>query len=485
MKLIKQGGLITFSRILQYALSFIFTFLVAKFYGAKKLGDYVFLYSLVSLLTPLISLGGKQGLMYYLPIWGSKNGLRSRMSNLIATSLIGTLVIGIFVWFLFVLFDEHILMFFENNLSGLSVFWWFSSIIIFEGLNQLFTGIFRGLKDYNYFSIGLFITTFFKIILLLILYILSVNFNIIVLAYFGGAVLTTLFYVIAAVRINVFSGFKINTFKYYFLMVRKFSPVVITGLILVFQDKFVPLFIKYFLNSTDVGVYSVIIKIASLSSFFLISLNMLISPLISELFGKNKLKEIENIYSLSIRLLAFGNYMFVLIVIIFGHFILSFFGNEFETGYGVLLIICLGQLVNAITGSSSQIITMMGKPKALTIFSLIALILSLIVMFIFTPLFGLYGVAIGSASSLMVYNVLSARYITKEFKIKAFTKKSLLYFLSQLSVLAVFYLLFVNVEFSNMLVKFLLLFVGMGSLFIIHLKLFWKKDIELLIHIKK
>lgn len=485
MKLIKQGGLITFSRILQYALSFVFTFLVAKFYGAKKLGDYVFLYSLVSLLTPLISLGGKQGLMYYLPIWGNKSGLKFRMSNLIITSLIGTLAIGVFIWFLLVQFDKYILMFFENDLSSLSVFWWFSSIIIFEGLNQLFTGIFRGLKDYNYFSIGLFITTFFRIILLLILYILSVNFNIIVLAYLGGAVLTTLFYVIAAVRINVFSGFKINTFKYYFLMVRKFSPVVITGLILVFQDKFVPLFIKYFLNSTDVGVYSVIIKIASLSSFFLISLNMLISPLISELFGKNKLKEIENIYSLSIRLLAFGNYMFVLIVIIFGHFILSFFGNEFEIGYGVLLIICLGQLVNAITGSSSQIITMMGKPKALTIFSLIALILSLIVMFIFTPLFGLYGVAIGTASSLMVYNVLSARYITKEFKIKAFTKKSLLYFLSQLSVLAVFYLLFVNVEFSNMLVKFLLLFVGMGSLFIIHLKLFWKKDIELLIHIKK
>ena len=41
MSLIKQGGLITSSRILQYFLSFIFTFLVAKFYGAEKLGNYV------------------------------------------------------------------------------------------------------------------------------------------------------------------------------------------------------------------------------------------------------------------------------------------------------------------------------------------------------------------------------------------------------------------------------------------------------------
>ncbi|MAN28949.1 MULTISPECIES: oligosaccharide flippase family protein [Mesonia] len=485
MSLIKQGGLITSSRILQYFLSFIFTFLVAKFYGAEKLGNYVFLYSLVSLFTPLVTLGGKQGLMYYLPIWGSKNELKSRMSNLITTSLLGTVVLGFLIWLIFVLFDNKILLFFENNLNNLPVFWWFSSIIIFEGLNQLFSSIFRGLKDFGYFSIGLFITTLFRIILVLTLYFFSFNSNVIIIAYFGGAILTTLFYVVVAFKIKAFTGANLKTFKYYFLMVRSFYPVVLTGFILVFQDKFAPLFIKYFLNSTDLGVYSVAIKIASFSSFFLISLNMLISPLISELFGKNKLNEIENIYRLSTRFLALGNYVFILVVITFGQMILTFFGKEFKIVYGILLIMCLGQLVNAITGSSSQIITMMGRPKALTAFSVIALLFSIATMFFLTPYFGLYGVAVGTALSLMVYNFLSAWYISKKFNIRAFSNKTFVYFSTQFAILAILFLYKEYTGEASIVMKSSLLIIGLVSLVLLHFKVFWREDLKFIERIKK
>ena len=65
---------------------------------------------------------------------------------------------------------------------------------------------------------------------------------------------------------------------------------------------------------------------------------MLISPLISELFGKNKLNEIENIYRLSTRFLALGNYVFILVVITFGQMILTFFGKEFKIVYGIFTV---------------------------------------------------------------------------------------------------------------------------------------------------
>ena len=94
-------------------------------------------------------------------------------------------------------------------------------------------------------------------------------------------------------------------------MIKKFYPVVFTGLLLVFQNKFTPIIIKYFMDSENVGIFAVAIKLASLSSFILVSVNMLISPVISKLYCLNNIFEIEKIYSFSTRIVGFINYIFI------------------------------------------------------------------------------------------------------------------------------------------------------------------------------
>ena len=70
------------------------------------------------------------------------------------------------------------------------------------------------------------------------------------------------------------------------------------------------------------------------------------------------------------------------ILIVGGDFLLQLFGEEFKEGYWVLMILSLGQLVNAATGSAAVFMNMSGMESTLkniflssTIFLLISLLL--------------------------------------------------------------------------------------------------------------
>lgn len=477
MKLLQQGILISTSRIVNYVLGFLFTFLVARLYGAEILGNYVFLYSLVSLLSPIVASGAKQGVMFYLPRWKGNPEYRQRISTLCKSSLIIIFFLGILIWTGYALLSSYIINFFNSNPNNILTLRWFSSIIIFEALTVVMTGILRGLGEIRYFSIGIYITYGLRIIILLIFFLVYKCADVIILTYYVAAILTTFFYVKSVAKLNAFSGGRWTDFRYYAVMLRKFFPVVFTGLILVLQNKLAPILIEFFLESQDVGIFSVSLNIASLSSFFLVSLNMLISPVVSNLYARNKTKEIEDIYSRSTRMVGLASFLFVSLMVCFGPTILSYFGNEFKEGYLILLIICCGQMINSITGSSAQIITMVGKPRILTFFSITALIVNLTLSIVLIPAFHLYGAAIGTAVSICTYNLLSARFVLKNIGLQAFDIKAIAYYIVQIAILAVcFFLMYIRNFPDSFSGQAMILILLSGALSFVHLGLFWKQD---------
>ena len=166
---------------------------------------------------------------------------------------------------------------------------------------------------------------------------------------------------------------------------------------------------------------------ATLVSFVLISINMVLAPIISGLYTQGKLHQLQRLITISARGILFLTLPLVLFLLIGGHWILSFlFGAEFGLGANALRILCAGQLINAVTGSVGIILNMTGHEKyavrgvAVAAGANIALNLLLIPRNLV-----LKGAAAATATSLVIWDVLLCWWVYKHVGVVSLAFKRL------------------------------------------------------------
>ena len=83
----------------------------------------------------------------------------------------------------------------------------------------------------------------------------------------------------------------------------------------------------------------------------------------------------------------------------------SIFGNEYEGSLRPLILLSIGQLINAIMGPVGFLLSMTGNEKIVTqIFGLTAC-LNILMNLLFIPLFGIQGAAVATMISVIIWNV--------------------------------------------------------------------------------
>ncbi len=165
----------------------------------------------------------------------------------------------------------------------------------------------------------------------------------------------------------------------------------------------------------DVGLFRVAQRGALLIAFGLQAVNMAMAPAISELSAKGEIKRLQRMISKSIiAVLAFA--LPVALALIFGgKWIIPFvFGPDYSPAYIPLVILCIGQIVNAGMGSVGVILNMVGLERFNARGMTIAALISLFLNFILIPLFGILGAAIATSASLVIWNVLLYRWLYRE-----------------------------------------------------------------------
>ena len=121
------------------------------------------------------------------------------------------------------------------------------------------------------------------------------------------------------------------------------------------------LMIGYFIDETHVGIYRVAFRIATLITFLQFAINSIAAPMISEFFARNDVDSIRRItHQIGYLNLVLSTPIFLGIVL-FPHFVLGLFGDEFTVAVVTLIILAAGQLINALCGPVLYILNMTGK----------------------------------------------------------------------------------------------------------------------------
>jgi len=162
------------------------------------------------------------------------------------------------------------------------------------------------------------------------------------------------------------------------------------------------------LGSEATGIFDVARRGAMLVSFILMAVNMPLAPTVARLYARGEKEYLQRVVTKSARVALFGSLPIALGLIIFGRWVLLIFGREFMGGSAVLVILCLGQLVNAGMGSVGLLLNMTGHERDTARASGIAATVNVILNAILIPKWNLEGAAIATSSSMILWNVLLA-----------------------------------------------------------------------------
>lgn len=204
-----------------------------------------------------------------------------------------------------------------------------------------------------------------------------------------------------------------NSWKF----LRESFPMMLSSAILVVLG-WIDTFILGIFESDDVvGIYSVSLKIATLTSFGLQAINSILAPKISAAYKQEDMITFKKLIRFSTRLNFLITLLLISVIIIFHRYILEFFGEEFLAGSIILLILSIGQVVNSLSGSVGVILQMTGHQTKFRNFVLIALITNIILNLIFTPIYGAIAIAVSTVISMALWNLLGTIYLKKKLNI--------------------------------------------------------------------
>ena len=162
------------------------------------------------------------------------------------------------------------------------------------------------------------------------------------------------------------------------------------------------------MDSKTVGIYSVAMRTAMLTSFILVSVNSIIAPKFAALYAQGEREALGSLACNAAKLMTLLAAPVLLLFIVAPTWILSLFGPDFITGATVLSILAIGQFVNVATGSVGYLLMMSGYEKLMRNNIMASAALNVALNAILISKYGMLGAAIATAVSLVMMNIVSA-----------------------------------------------------------------------------
>ena len=171
-------------------------------------------------------------------------------------------------------------------------------------------------------------------------------------------------------------------------------------------------------TSAEVGIFNVAYRLSTTMAFILAALSVTTAPRYAELYKLNQKDVIrKNIKNASI--IGIGVALPILLVLLlFPHTLMGFFGEEFIVGASALQILAIGQFINVATGTIPHLLMMSGNEKYVMYNTMTGGILNLLLNILLIPYFSVAGAAIASSISIVVINLMAIWQVRYRLSLK-------------------------------------------------------------------
>lgn len=483
----KQSGIVFISKFIGYVLGFAINFIMARYYGAEILGQYTLINTYIQLIIIFTIFGLDNGMVKYVARYNSKNNqklvykvIKIALTYTIILSIVGTILTFVFRKYIGLIFNDNILT--NSLIIG-------SFLIIPRTINKLFGGIYRGLKQTQYYVLAQYVyTKLIRIVLLIILIIFNVKTlnNVIITLLISSLFISIfLFYQFKNFNINIkkiifdIFNFKNNSKKIRNQLLSYSSTMILISFMGVILGRTDRVMVGIFSSSSAVGIYNIAATVGSLATFLLSSSNMAFAPIISELYTQKKISILNDLYSTITKWIVMFTLPIIITIIVFPETILNVFGSEYIGAKYVLILIALGKMIESFSGANQHILNMSGNERLVLINNIGMAMINIILNIILIPYFDILGAAIATSISITVVNLIKIIQVKKYLNLFPYNKEFLITFIGFLvnAVIAISVKIYFNnvgvvilVTIINLLLSLTLIFINKNDLDLLLLK---------------
>ena len=399
---------------------FLLTLFLTNYFSADLVGQFSFSRSVILILGGLSVVGTEQSIIYYSGYLKSKNALNN-IKSVYTKSIKLILCASILILVVIFLVDKDLVNSNFEIKNPYEIILKVSFYLLFYSLMMLNIGIFRALNR-------IALSEFYRNVVLF-------------LVFFGAAYLLLVYdlqaWIVDAFLVSYMILGIVSTIQVYF-MLKKLGAVnkdLTISLKEIFSASY-PMALNtmtYFLLQSvgvvllgkfesfeTVAYYDTAVRVATLTSMGVMSVNIAIAPKLAEDYNKGKLVELRKTYRSAIKLMFILSVPAILFLFLFGDFTLGLFGSEYKSAKPALYILVVAQFLTTFFGISGTYMNMTGKQKILHKILILACLLNVLLNYLLIPKMGMNGSALAAGISTVLWNFTAALIIYKKDKIAIF-----------------------------------------------------------------
>ncbi len=160
-------------------------------------------------------------------------------------------------------------------------------------------------------------------------------------------------------------------------------------------------------SSEAVGIYNAAARTAALSTLMLWAFSGIFSPIVSSLYSRGLLDELNYLYKDVSRWIFTGSLALFMLMVLLSKDIMVVFGNEFLPGWIVLAVVAAAELFNSSVGPTNRILAMTGYQRLLMVAMAGSAVTNLAVSVVLVPLYGILGAAVATAAGVVLGNTVT------------------------------------------------------------------------------
>jgi O-antigen/teichoic acid export membrane protein len=408
---IAKGAVVIFiGMICGTLLSAIGNIILVRYITQSEYGIYSLSLVVIAIICTISTLGLGEGSARYIAYFRAKNevdNVRAVVSLSVTIALISSILFAVISY----ISSDFISISILNKPILSNILKSFSISIPFFVLINVIIAIFRGFGDIkaNIYFQYIYRNIFF-IASLLIVVSFKWPFIGVVFAYVLSIALTcfvSILYLLKNYHLSMRQGENVNSNSLLRDLLYFSIPLLAVTMLISILSWTDTLMLGYFKSPDVVGLYSAAQPLASLVPLVLYALGFLYTPLLCDLYARNKFEELEKSYAISTKWCFISSLpIFYLLFLFPEHILKLLYGANYAAAASALQIIVMGRFVNIITGPNYNTLIALGKSKSIMTNFLISGSTSIILNIILIPELGLVGAAISSGSALALSSIL-------------------------------------------------------------------------------
>lgn len=184
-------------------------------------------------------------------------------------------------------------------------------------------------------------------------------------------------------------------------------PLLSSDLVFVVLTASDVILLEYFRGTTEVAAFRVVYPAAHLNQLVFTSFALLFTPVAARYFARQDREAINRLYWRTATWLAVLSFpIFALTFSLAGPLTSALYGERYEASAVYLALLSLGYYFNVALGFNGLTLKVLGKIRYVVILNLIAAVTNVLLNVLLIPRFGALGAAIGTATTLVLHNVL-------------------------------------------------------------------------------